>query len=60
MYFVIRNVCTCSQECGNGEPTAGLCGLFSPLLYILLPIYFVYNSVSIYQTFTRYTGQCPV
>ena len=28
MYFVIRNVCTCSQECGNGEPTPGHFGLF--------------------------------
>ena len=41
----------------------------SPLLYmrqtgiitlVLLPIYFVYSSVSIYRTFTRFIGQCPV
>ena len=26
---------------------------------VLLPIYFVYSLVSIYQTFTRIIGQCP-
>ena len=26
---------------------------------VLLPIYFVYNLVSIYQMFTRFIGQCP-
>ena len=26
---------------------------------VLLPIYFVYSLVSIYQTFTRFIGQCP-
>ena len=37
------------------------CRTFLPLFttLVLLPIYFVYSSVSIYRTFTRFIGQCP-
>ena len=44
-----------NQGCGNFEPTAGHFDLFTTLV---LPIYFVYSSVSIYWTFTRFIGQC--
>ena len=38
------------------------CRTFWPIFItlVLLPIYFVYSSVSIYWTFTRFIGQCPV
>ena len=37
------------------------CRTFQPIFItlVLLPIYFVYSLVSIYQTFTRFIGQCP-
>ena len=37
------------------------CRTFWPIFttLVLLPIYFVYSSVSIYRTFTRFIGQCP-
>ena len=47
------------QGCGNNEPTAGHFGLIIFTTLILLPIYFVHSSVSIYQTFTRFIRQCP-
>ena len=47
--------------CGNIDPTAGHFDLFSSLLSCFTKcMYFVYSSVSIYQTFTRFIGQCPV
>ena len=38
--------------------TTGHSGIFITL--VLLPIYFVYSSISNYQTFTRCIRQCPV
>ena len=44
------------QRCGNGEPTA------KHLVYLhhSYPAPHILSSVSIYQTFTRLIGQCPV
>ena len=56
MYMYIYNVlCT-----GVWKHWAN-CRTFWPIFatLVLLPIYFVYSSVSFYRTFTRFIGQCP-
>ena len=47
------------QGCVNSELTAGHFDWPIISTLVLLSIYFVYSSVSIYQTFTRFIGQCP-
>ena len=45
------------QECGNTEPTAG--HFFITFVLLSIDMFFVYSSVSIYQTFTRFIAQSP-